>query len=310
MSDASRDSAVMLVSHGTVASLDEIPAFLRAIRRGREAPPELVEEVLRRYEAIGGRSPLRDICDEIARKVSGFLGVPVRAAGRLAAPLERDVLAALKEGGARRVAVVPLAQLSSSIYADSARAAAADVGVEVACAGNWGTEPALVRAFSRSVTEALSRIEEDRRAAAKVLFTAHSLPVAVVEAGDPYPEVFAESARAVADAAGFGADRWSLAYQSQGMGTGPGGRPMVWLGPDLRAALEALAAGGATDVVVAPIGFLADHVEILYDLDIEAVGWAAELGLRLFRAASPNAGDDLVEAICALARPLLREEAT
>jgi protoporphyrin/coproporphyrin ferrochelatase len=305
MSEPAGERAVLLVSHGTVESLDDLPEFLKNIRRGREAPPELVAEVRHRYEAIGKKSPLGDICVELARRVEAELGVPTRAAMRLFRPTERDALTELRGLGARKIAVVPLAQLSAGVYASSAEEAAREVGVEVACAGNWGTAPSLVRGFAASLGEALEAVPEPARARAHVLFTAHSLPMSVVEGGDRYPELFRESAAAVAEAVGLDAERWSIAYQSQGMSKGPGGRPMVWLGPDLRTAFADLRDKGVEDVVVAPIGFLADHVEILYDLDIEALAWAGELGLRLHRASSLNASDDLVAALCALARPLL-----
>jgi ferrochelatase len=139
--------------------------------------------------------------------------------------------------------------------------------------------------------------------------TAHSLPRSVIDAGDPYERELRGAAAAVADRVRERLGRevpWQLAFQSQGMGAGPGGRPIEWLGPDLKAALDEAVAAGARRVVFAPIGFLADHVEILYDLDIEARAMVEARGLAYARAASLNADEDLVEVLAAVAAPLLR----
>lgn len=304
------DSAVVLVAHGTVDSLDELPEFLKNIRRGHPAPPELLAEVRRRYEAIGGQSPLNAINRELAQRLEARLGMPVRTANRLFHPYPKDVLPELVEGGAKRVLVVPLAQHSAPIYGDAVKAAAQEAGldVQVLAAPNWGRTPELTEAFARSVVETLARVPDGERDRTSLLFTAHSLPVSIIEAGDPYEDELRASAEAVAArvrdlAPGRFVDHL-VAFQSQGLSAGPGGRPMAWLGPDLRSRLEVLAARGRKEVVIAPIGFLADHVEILYDLDIEARGWAEELGITLRRAPSLNASDGLVDALAAVTRSI------
>lgn len=302
-------SAVLLVAHGTVDSLDELPEFLKNIRRGHAAPPELLAEVRRRYEAIGGRSPLNSINRAIAERLEKRLGMPVRTANRLSNPYPKDVLLELASGGAKRVIVVPLAQHSAGVYGDAVKAVVAEAGLEleILAAPNWGRTPELTDAFARSIATTLAGVPDGDRDRTSLLLTAHSLPVSVIEAGDPYEDELRASAEAVAartrelaGAAGF-VDHL-VAFQSQGMSTGPGGRPMAWLGPDLRSQLELLASRGRKYVVVAPIGFLADHVEILYDLDIEARGWADELGITLRRAPSLNASDGLVDALAAVTR--------
>jgi protoporphyrin/coproporphyrin ferrochelatase len=133
--------------------------------------------------------------------------------------------------------------------------------------------------------------------------TAHSLPKFIVDQGDPYEKEVRAAAAALAEKLAL--PRWGVSFQSQGMSTGPGGRPVAWLGPDLHAALKELREAGERAVVLAPIGFLADHVEILYDLDLEAQGWSKDLGISLSRIASLNASDDMVDAIARVARPLL-----
>jgi ferrochelatase len=304
-------TAVVLVAHGTVESLDDLPAFLANIRRGHPAPPELIAEVRRRYEAIGGRSPLLDITREVARALEGRLGVPVRVAMRLFAPYPKDVLRELAAEGVRRVVVVPLAQHSAHVYGEAVEHAAKEAGLDlvVDAAPNWGREPALTRAFAESISGALdvAIARGARPAETALVLSAHSLPRSVIEAGDPYESEFRASAADVAEAV-LRARPGSVAehvvcFQSQGMSTGA--RPVQWLGPDLRSTLEGLASRGRRHVVLAPIGFLADHVEILYDLDIEARAWADELGIATYRSASLNAGEGILAALESVARRTL-----
>lgn len=294
--------AVVVVSHGTVDDLDDLAPFVTNVRRGRPAPPELVAELRRRYEAIGG-SPLNRINAELAAKLSARLGVPVVAANRLWSPLVRDVIAKLAREGVRRIGVVPLAQHSVHVYAEDAKRAAEGTGVELDCAPPWGSRPDLTAAFASRIAATLAGGGGARTA---VVMTAHSLPRSVVDAGDPYERDVRASAEAIASAvrarlAGTEVS-FLVAFQSQGMA---GAAPIEWLGPDLRAALDAAKASGASRVVLAPVGFLADHVEVLYDLDVEARAMAVERGLSYARSPSLNADDDLVEVLAALARPLL-----
>lgn len=303
-----RGDGVMLVAHGTVDSLDDLPEFLAKIRRGHPAPPELLAEVRRRYEAIGGKSPLNTINRELAGRLEERLGVPVRAANRLFRPYPKEVLTELVGTGVERIVVVPLAQHSAQIYGEAVKEAAREAGLdlEIVAAPNWGRTPELTEAFARSIVAALEEVPDGERDRTSLLLTAHSLPVSVIEAGDPYEVEFRASAEEIARrvrelAPGRFVDH-AVAFQSQGMSSGPGGRPMAWLGPDLRSRLEVLATRGRKEVVIAPVGFLADHVEILYDLDIEARGWAAELGLTLRRAQSLNASDGIVDALASVYR--------
>jgi ferrochelatase len=298
---------VLLVAHGTIDDLDDLPAFLGVIRRG-PASPELVHEVRRRYQAAGG-SPLNGINDAVAKKLELVLGVPVRLANRLWVPYPKEVLEQLRAHDVTHVAVVPIAQHSAHVYAQAAEEAASALGAfTLASAKNWGQSELLTRAFAERITRALSAIPRPEHARTLVLMTAHSLPVAVVRAGDAYESELRASAEAIARHAKLGegnAAQWSVAFQSQGMSAGPGGKPMEWLGPDLRSAFDDARTRGITRVVVAPIGFLADHVEILFDIDLEAKAWAEERGLELSRTASLNSDDDLIAALAEVARPLL-----
>jgi ferrochelatase len=298
-------TAVVLIGHGTVDNLDDLPAFLRAIRRGHAPSPELLSEVRRRYEAIGGRSPLLAICREVAEKLELRLGLPVRIAMRLWAPYPKDVLRGLLDEGIEHVAVVPLAQHSARIYGESVEAAARELAQEgrpsviVRSAQNWGQEPLLTHAFADEIRRSLARISEAHRSETLLLYTAHSLPLSVVRSGDPYEGELRRSARAISDELGSDAPPSEVAFQSQGLGGGE------WLGPDLPTSFDAARVSGKKHVLLAPIGFLADHVEILYDLDLEAQSFAKERGLTLARTQSLNASDGMIDALERVARPLL-----
>jgi ferrochelatase len=300
-------SAVLVVSHGTVDDLDDLAAFATQVRRGSPPSPELVAELRRRYVAIGG-SPLNAINARVAEKLERRLGVPVAWANRLWRPYARDVLAALGREGKTRVALVPLAQHSAHVYAEDARPAALEAGITLACAANWGRSSKLCGAFAERIARVVAPADAGSTV---VVMTAHSLPKAIVDRGDPYAHEVAHAADAIAARLRehIGPSlRHAVAYQSQGLATnGPGGRPVEWLGPDLPTTLDRVQAGGAARVVLAPIGFLADHVEILYDLDVDARRLAEERGLTYARAPSLNADDDLIDVLADVARPLLAD---
>jgi ferrochelatase len=306
-------SAVLLLAHGTVDDLDDLPAFLTQIRRGQAPPPELVREVRHRHEAIGGRSPLNAINRSLAKKLEARLRVPVRLGNRLWRPSPKEALAELAAAGACRVIALALAQHSSHVYAEAARKAAEELAAEtgrekmqIAAIGNWGSVPALLDLQAALVREGLAAVPEAERPRTALLLSAHSLPKHVVEAGDPYEREVRAAAAGVAERVKDVLPRAFVAFQSQGLAQGPGGRPMPWLGPDLPAALDAIAAAGCTHVLAAPVGFLADHVEILYDIDVEARAWAKERGLELFRAPSPNDAEAMIGVLSALIEPMLR----
>lgn len=291
-----KKSAVVLIAHGTVEALDDLPAFLKNIRRGQDAPPELIAEVRRRYEAIGGKSPLLDLTRSLAEKLSERLDLPVAIAMRLFHPYPKDVVKELAASGVSRIYTVPLAQHSAAIYGAAMTAAAKEVApsLEVVNAPNWGQTPELTRAFADAIAAAAPE------GPTALVLTAHSLPVAIVRGGDPYEREMRASADAVvAELAARNVTFTStlVAFQSQGIGTN-----MEWLGPDLETALRDLAAAGTKQVLVAPIGFLADHVEILYDLDIEAKAWAEAAGMTFYRSESLNDGDGMVSALEAVVR--------
>jgi ferrochelatase len=208
-----------------------------------------------------------------------------------------------------RVASVPLAQYSARVYAEAMREAAsalaaAGTSLGLACAESWAADAGLIEAYTDACVDALAGVD---RARTTLVLTAHSLPVAAIRAGDTYESEVRASAAAVARrlAARVGEVRSVVAFQSQGMSTGPGGKPMPWLGPDLPQTIDEARARGDACLVFAPIGFLADHVEILYDLDVEARAWVEERGMTYRRTRSLDDGDALAHVIARIARGLL-----
>jgi len=277
------------------------------VRRRGPAPPELVAELRRRYEAIGG-SPLNAINAAVAEKLRRRLApdASVAIANRLWRPFVRDVLGALAGAGVTRVVVVALAQHSAHVYAEDARRAAEGSSLAIVTAPNWGQRADLCAAFASRIAARLEASPD--RAATTVLMTAHSLPKAVVDAGDPYEKDVRAAAGAVeaalrgggllgAPPGGRAGPHVDVAFQSQGL-AGHG----AWLGPDLGETLDAVRARGDRHVVFAPIGFLADHVEVLYDLDVEARAMAGARGLSYARMPSLNADDDFIDVLEAVAR--------
>jgi ferrochelatase len=299
--------AVLLVSHGSVDSLDDLAAFVTNVRRGRAPSAELVQELRRRYECIGG-SPLNAVTAEVARKLALRLSARVGWANRLWRPYVRDVLAEMARDGVKRLALVPLAQHSAHVYAADAMTHAHTNSVELAAAANWGQSAKLCDAFAVRISAVLPDAAALERTV--VVMSAHSLPRSIIDAGDPYER----EVRAAADAVltrvrartGRGV-RGALAFQSQGLAGGGGEAPRVeWLGPDVKTVLDEAAGRGERHAVFAPIGFLADHVETLYDLDVDARILATERGLSYTRAASLNADDDFIEALADVALTLMK----
>jgi ferrochelatase len=284
--------AILLTAHGTVQRIDELPEFLQRIRHGRPAPPELLRELERRYRAIGG-SPLLEVTRAQAALLSRELELPVYVGMRLFRPELAEALTEAAAAGVKRLCVLPLAPFSVHVYMKAAERAASDGGFDVNLVGiePFGQSPEFVAAQAELIRPHL-RGEPGEQ----LVLTAHSLPLAVVRGGDPYSNQVEATARAVSAALGVNGE---LAYQSQGMDGGD------WLGPDLASVMRELKGRGKTKLVVAPIGFLSDHVETLYDLDIEAKGQAAALGLTFERIVALNTSPGLISALAAAARRAL-----
>ncbi len=284
---------VLLVAHGTVEDLDDLAAFVKRIRRGRPAPPELVKELRTRYEAIGG-SPLLATTRQQAAALSRELELPVLVGMRLWHPEVGEALGGAAELGIRRLCILPMAPFSVHIYCEHARGEHARLTPtfgsrcpELLQTEPWGLCPEFVEAYA-------VRIEKQLADAAnyELVLTAHSLPTRVIQAGDPYVVQFETAVRAVA--ARLGRDA-ALAYQSQGADAGE------WLGPSLREVMTTSKARGRSGVVVAPLGFVAEHVETLFDLDVEAAAQARELGLDFRRVPALDDDPGLIRGLARIA---------
>jgi ferrochelatase len=285
--------AVLLLAHGTPESLDDLPEYLTRVRGGRPPSAELIEEMRGNYGAIGGRSPLTEITLAQASALASALdGTPVYVGMRNWRPYIADVLGEAAAAGVRELVAVPMAPqystLSVAKYGDAVEASRPP-GMEVRFVRSWHDHPGLLDAFAEKLRAALAAGHWDR-----VVFTAHSLPMRVVAQGDPYPDEVAATARGVAERAGV--SQFTRAYQSAGR------TPEPWLGPSLQEALATAAAEGARRVLAAPVGFVCDHTEILFDIDIQAAQAARGLGIEVGRTESLNTSPTFIRALADLVR--------
>ncbi len=299
--------AVLLMAYGGPDSLEDVEPYLLDVRGGRPTSPELVEEIRHRYAAIGGRSPLLEITRAQARALEGRLSADggehrVYVGMRHWQPRIAEAVEQIERDGVRRVVALAMAphfsRMSIGAYQAKVREAVGALGkpLAVAYVDSWHDDPWLIRALARRVAEALERFPSEDRDRVQVVFSAHSLPTRVVAEGDPYDSQLRETARLVAEALGLPADRWQFCYQSAGASSVP------WLGPPIEEVVVELARSGKREILVAPVGFVSDHVEILYDLDVEAKGLAAEHGAHLERTESLNTSPAFVEALAVVVR--------
>jgi protoporphyrin/coproporphyrin ferrochelatase len=305
---------VLLMAYGSPDSLDQVEAYYTDIRRGNPPPPALLEELLGRYRAIGGGSPLSRIVEAQRAALEAELArrgrpMPVFAGMRHIAPRISDVVVELVDRGIERFAAVALAPQQSSNGtgyrravegALTARSFAGRPVAEASFVASWHDEPGFIEALATAAREALGRFANP--ASVKVVFTAHSLPARVVAEGDVYPDEVAHTAALVA--ARLGLATYERAFQSAGRTGEP------WLGPELLDTLRRLAAEGVRDVLVAPVGFVADHLEVLYDIDIEAKAVAHELGIHLERPRSMNDDPTFIAALADVALAALDRPAS
>jgi ferrochelatase len=287
--------AVILMAYGSPDRLADVPAYYSDIRGGRPIRPELVEDLVARYRALGiddgdDRSPLNAITEDTRAALEADLAIPVLTGMRHWDPrIAAAVDAAVAAGRAPLIGIVLAPHWSSLSIAkyqslfDEAVAGRADTRFVRA----WGDDPAFVALLAE-------RIRAVRPDPPHVVFTAHSLPARILEEGDTYPSALLETSRLVAASAELRG--WSFAFQSES----PTGEP--WLGPDILDHLGALSAQGVDDVVVCPVGFVSDHLEIRWDIDVEAVERAGELGMRLSRIEMPNADPALVSVLAGIVR--------
>jgi len=296
--------AVLFLAFGGPEGVDEIRPFLANVLRGRRIPPARVEEVAHHYERFGGVSPITAITARQAAALEAALqarGVPlpVRVGARNWRPLLVDTCRTLHDSGARRLLVVLAAahrsyssceQYKQNLWQAQEELATAGLPrLDVVYAGDWDVSPGFVDAVVDRITAARATLPAEVRDAARLVFTAHSIPTAM-SAVERYVQQLRESASAVA--ARLGVEGWALVFQSRS------GRPEdPWLEPDVNDYLRDARAAGLAAAILVPIGFLADHIEVLFDLDVEARATAAEIGLPLARAEAVNDHPRFVDAL-------------
>jgi len=291
VSNATTESrtAVLLMAYGTPRTPAEILPYYTDIRRGRPPTDEQLADLTRRYDAIGGISPLAARTEAQRNALQAALddAAPgqyfVTLGLKHAAPMIEAAVDSLAAAGFRNIVGLVLAPHFSSYsigqYMGRAQAAAEPHGIGVLGVDSWAVEPAFVDFSATAMRAKLSSLPEESH----VFFTAHSLPQRIIDAGDPYPDQLRSTAEAVAAEVGLAADQWSIAWQSAGR------TPEPWLGPDILQVIDQVAASGsAPGVLASAVGFVADHLEVLYDLDIEAAHLCAQHGLAFARTACVN----------------------
>ncbi len=285
------DSA-LLIAFGGPEKPEDIRPFLEIVTAGRQIPPERIEEVAHHYEAIGGRSPLNELTRRQAEGLRRLLvreGVttPVYVGMRNWHPFLLETLAEMRDRGHRRALGIILSSFQTEAswerYVADVAAAREKLGAgapEVVYAPAWAEHPLFIDAMVARAADILDEVPSRKREDALLVFTAHSVPVAMAS-GSPYARQLAAAARVIARRLDH--PRWRIAYQSRS-----GAPSDAWLEPDVCDVLRGAKGQGIEDAVIVPIGFVCDHVEVLYDLDVEARAVAAESGVRLHRAETAN----------------------
>jgi protoporphyrin/coproporphyrin ferrochelatase len=323
-SEGKAKRAVLLLAHGTPGNVDEIPEYLRNVVSGRPMPQAVIEEIQHRYSLIGepkGHSPLTDLTLKQGQLLAEELGksgetIPVYVGMRNWRPYIADVVKQMRADGIEEAAVICLApQNSRTSVGLYRRAALAEAGgIHMDFLEGWADEPLLIEAFAERLRPLHARLSGEIDSAVPVIFTAHSVPCRTIQTpavseGQPIlwptpgpvatPDPYAVEAKRTAALVAECVSQivaWYFAFQSQGASGGP------WIGPGVEATLDGLAAEGVKTVIVQPVGFLCDHVEILYDIDIAFRDHAKKLGMRLERAESLNGSPLLTQALAKLAR--------
>lgn len=291
------------MAYGTPAGIEDIERYYTDIRRGRTPPPELLEELTNRYEAIGGRSPLLEITRAQTKGLEQRLDGPRSYLGQKhSPPFIADAVAAMHEDGVNDAVGLVLAPHFSSMsvgdYERRARAAAEELGWtgKLKMIESWHLEPGYIQLLAERVREAIASLPDDA-GDPLVVFTAHSLPERILQNNDPYPEQLRATGEQVAATAAL--TNWRIGWQSAGRTADP------WIGPDILDVVAEEAEAGTSAIVVCPCGFVADHLEVMYDLDIEAAAAAAARGIAFTRTRSPNDDPAFLDTLAAVVRHAL-----
>ena len=298
--------AIILMAYGSPNSLDEVGDYLAQVKGGRGSSPDEIEHLKMRYRRVGGRTPLLKItksqADALEKKLLAD-GVPARVSFGMKHwhPFVEDVVEKIDLDNPPALIGLALAphysKLSIGGYEDSVRRGLAkkNLNTRFIMVKDWHTQPSLVKALSSRVKDSLQKMRDS--GGTIVVFTAHSLPIRALSEHDPYRSQLLETSKLVAEEAKV--PEWDFAFQSA---SGP---PGMWLGPSLKEKISELSRSGTKQILVCPVGFVSDHLEILYDLDVEAKAYAESLGLAFARARSLNDDPGLIEALAAVVRPII-----
>jgi protoporphyrin/coproporphyrin ferrochelatase len=294
-------TGVVVMAYGTPRGLDDVERYYTDIRHGRPPSAELLAELTARYEAIGGRSPLYEITEAQRLGLEKRLeGVKTYLGQKHSPPFIPDALAAMAADGVDRIVGLVLAphysKMSVGDYRRRVVLARDEAGLDapVDVVESWHLEPGFVTFLAARVRDAVARLSPEARERHVVAFTAHSLPEAILRGGDPYPQQLQETADAVAAEAGI--ESYTIGWQSAGRTADP------WLGPDVLEVIDRLATEGVRGIVVCPCGFVSDHLEVLYDVDVECVQAAGERGVELVRTESPNDDPEFLDVLATVVR--------
>ncbi|WP_146809907.1 ferrochelatase [Aneurinibacillus danicus] len=302
---------LLVMAYGTPRSTEEIEPYYTHIRRGRRPTPELLQELTERYEKIGGISPLARITEEQAKSLEialnrmqdeyefkSYLGL------KHITPFIEDGVKRMHADGIKEAVSIVLAPHYSTFSARSYNSRAHEEsgklgGPVIHSIDSWHEEPAFIRYWAEQLKETVAAIPEAELDKTIVIFSAHSLPEKIIQMNDPYPDQIADNARMIAEKAGV--PHYTTAWQSAGR------TPEPWLGPDILDKMRELHSEGYTTMVFCPIGFVSDHLEVLYDNDYECKNLADELGIRYLRPPMPNTHDTFIEALASAVLKKLEE---
>lgn len=302
-------TAILMMAYGGPDSLESVEPYLLDVRGGRPTSPELIEEIRHRYEVIGGKSPLLDITRQQAQALENHLNAnsdspyKVFVGMRHWYPYIRETIADIAASGITKIIAICMtpfySRMSTGAYYDHLDKAIAEQtnysdwqnNLSITKIGAWYINNMFHKSIATNIKESLLVASENGLPSPTVLFTAHSLPAILAEQGDPYAEQFAHLASLVAEEAGLQPSQFEYCFQSAGA------QNTRWLGPSLEETLEKFSKSGKASVLIAPIGFLSDHVEVLFDIDVEAMQLASQFNLHLIRIPSPNDHPLFIEAL-------------
>jgi len=286
-------TAVLLLAHGTPDSVSEIPEYLRNVTGGRPVPDSVIEEVKHRYGLIG-RSPLTSITLRQGELLSKSLKAPVYVGMRNWKPYIADVLTEMRADGITQATVICLAPQNSRTSVGLYRKALASAaqGIAIDFVESWHDHPLLIAAFADKLEAARAKFGK----AIPVVFTAHSVPARTISEGDPYEQQARETGTLVAYRVGLPKQQWAFAFQSQGMSGGP------WIGPTVEETITRFREEGHSRVLIQPVGFVCDHIEVLYDIDIAFREFGNRIGIEVVRTESLNDSPAFIAALADLVR--------